>query len=104
MEGGKRQANSGRLWRWKRDAILHDYLIEARHTDAGSYRIERAEFLQLRKQALQTPPGLLPAMQVDLGDLHLMVTELQVFQDAQIRILELEAMLDAAQESKAPTK
>ena len=101
MEGGSKQVNSGRLWRWKRDARLHNFLIEARTTDAGSYRVERKEFLDIRRQARQTPPGLLPAMQIDLGDLHLMVTELSAFQDAQMRIIELEAALEDAREREA---
>lgn len=100
MEGGSKQHNSGRFWRWKRDARLHNFLIEARTTDAGSYRIERKEFLEIRKQAWQTPPGLLPAMQIDLGDLHLMVTELQAFQDAHMRIIELEEALAREREAK----
>ena len=101
MDGGKKQTNSGRFWRWKRDAILHNFLIEARTTDAGSYRISRSEFLDIRYNARQTPPGLLPAMQVDLGDLHLMVTELTAFQDAQMRILELEELLAREREAKS---
>jgi hypothetical protein len=60
MEGGKKQNNSGRIWRWKRDGILHNFLIEARTTTDASYRIEKKEFLQIRRQAFQTPPGLLP--------------------------------------------
>lgn len=100
MDGGKAQVNSGRFWRWKRDARLHNFLIEARTTDAGSYRIERSEFIEIRKQARQTPPGLLPAMQIDLGDLHLMVTELQAFQDAQMRIIELEEQLELLQDAQ----
>jgi hypothetical protein len=95
MEGGSKQVNSGRFWRFKRDAVLHNFLIEARTTDAGSYRISRGEFLDIRYNARQTPPGLLPAMQVDLGDLHLMVTELAAFQDREMRIIELEAQLQA---------
>jgi hypothetical protein len=100
MEGGTKQVNSGRFWRWNRDATLHNFLIEARHTDAGSYRVERAEFLDIRKQALTTPPGLLPAMQIDLGDLHLMVTELSAFQDREMRILELEELLAREREAR----
>jgi hypothetical protein len=94
MEGGKKQVNSGRFWRWKRDAVLHNFLIEGRTTDAGSFRIEKQEFQDMRKQARQTPPGLLPGMQIDMGDLHLMVIELSAFQDAQMRILELEALME----------
>ena len=98
MDGGKKQNNSGRLWRWKRDAVLHNFLIEARTSDTNSYRIDRSEFLDIRKEARQTPPGLLPAMQIDLGDLHLMVTELQAFQDREMRIIELEGQLMALRE------
>lgn len=98
MEGGKKQINSGRFWRSKRDAVLHDFLIEARTTEAGSYRVSRSEFLDVRYNARQTPPGLLPAMQVDLGDLHLMVIELSAFQAAQMRILELETRLEILEE------
>lgn len=98
MEGGSQQTNSGRFWRWKRDAILHNFLIEARTTDAGSYRIDRKEFLEIRKEARTTPPGLLPAMQIDLGDLHLMVTELSAFQDAQMRLIELEGIVERLKE------
>ena len=98
MEGGRKQINSGRTaWNSKRDNTLHDFLIEARTTDKGSYRIEKAEFQQLRRQAHQTPPGMLPGMQIDLGELHLMVTELSAFQNREMRILELEALLEKAQ-------
>lgn len=89
--------NSGRFWRWKRDAILHEFLVEARTTekpDSDTYRISRKEFLLIRQEALQTPPGLLPAMAVQIQDLHLMVTELSVFQGREIRLVELEARID----------
>lgn len=98
MEGGKKQVNSGRFWRWKRDAVLHNFLIEARTTDKASYRIERKEFLDIRREARQTPPGLLPGIQVDLGDLHLMVTELQAFHDREMLIYELEARIEMLEE------
>lgn len=94
MEGGKKQINSGRFWRSKRDAVLHNFLVEARTTDAGSYRIEKKEFFNIKRQGLETPPGLLPSMQIDLGELHLMVVELSAFQDMSMRILELEARLE----------
>jgi hypothetical protein len=91
MEGGSKQVNSGRLWRWKRDGILHEFLIEARTTEAGSYKISGDEFLKIRREGLQTPPGLLPGMQIDIQDLSLMVIELSAFQDLYVRLLELEA-------------
>lgn len=94
MEGGRKTVNSGRLWRWKRDNILHNFLIEARTTEAGSYRIDKKEFQNIRKEAFQTPPGLLPGMQIDLGDLHLIVIELQIFQQMNLRLIELETRIE----------
>jgi len=97
MKGGGRQVNSGRFWRWKRDATLHEFLVEARTTerhDSDTYRISRKEFLAVKKEAFQTPPGLLPAMAVQIQDLHLMVMELSVFQGRELRIIELEARVE----------
>lgn len=89
LPGGKRQVNSGRLWRWKRDGILHDFLVEARTTEKGSYRISRNEFLKIRHEALQTQGGLLPSMQVDLDGLSLMVIELSAFNQLYSELLKL---------------
>lgn len=100
MQGGRKQVNSGRFWRSKRDAVLHNFLVEARTTDAGSYRVEKKEFYSIKKEGLQTPPGLLPAMQLDLGELHLFVLELSAFQDMSMRILELEAQLERLQDGE----
>jgi len=72
--GGRKQVNSGRHWPFKRDARLNGYLVEARTTDAGSYRILKAEFEKMANEAILTPPGLLPAMAVDLGGLELFIT------------------------------
>jgi hypothetical protein len=82
--------NSGRFWQWKRDGRIGNFLIEARTTEAKSYRIEESEFHDLRKQALMEPGGLLPAMQVTINDLDLMVIELAVFSDMNARLLYLE--------------
>lgn len=98
MPGGQKQNNSGRFWRWKRDTILHNFLIEARDTEADSYSVKRKEFHQIKKEALQTPPGLLPAIQVDFTNLHLIVIELAAFQDMNMEILELRAKLDRLSE------
>jgi hypothetical protein len=98
MDGGSKQANSGRFWRWKRDAILHDFLIEARTTEAGSYRIEGKEFQAIEKQAIQTPPGLLPGMQIDIGDLQLITIRLSDFQNFLLRLKKLEAQVEQEEE------
>ncbi len=94
MEGGSRQVNSGRLWRWKRDARLHNFLIEARTTQHDSYSISFKEFQDIRRQAFQTPPGLLPAMQIDIKGLRLIAIELQAFQELNLRLIELETRLE----------
>lgn len=94
MEGGKKQVNSGRTWLSKRDAVLRNFLIEARTTDKGSYRIEEAEWLDIRKQSFQTPPGLLPAMQIDFTRTHLMVIELAAHEEREVRLMELEARVE----------
>ena len=65
--------NSGRHWPFKRDNRLNGFLVEARTTEAGSYRVEKKEFEKLVNDAIQTPPGLLPAMAVDLGGLELFI-------------------------------
>lgn len=63
--GGRRQVNSGRVWFSPRDVRGHGFLIEARTTRANSYTVTRPEFESILKQALGTPPGQLPAMQID---------------------------------------
>jgi len=93
-EGGKKQVNSGRFWRWKRDGILYDFLIEARTTEKASYRIDKNEWLDIRKQAFQTPPGLLPGMQIDIQDVQLLVVELAAGEGMIKRLLELEALIE----------
>jgi hypothetical protein len=71
--GGKKQVNSGRHWPYKRDNRLNGFLVEARTTDAGSYRISKEEYEKLINDAILTPPGLLPGMAVDLGGLELFI-------------------------------
>lgn len=90
-EGGSRQINSGRTWRSKRDAKLYNFLVEARTTENASYRIEKSEWLDIRKQGYQTPPGLLPAMQLEIQDLDLFVMEHSAFEAMQVEIMELQA-------------
>jgi len=96
-EGGERSVNSGRFWRWKRDGRLHEFLIECRTTENGSYRIDKKEFLDMRKEALSTPPGLLPAMQIDIQELQLFCIELQAFNDIYTRMISLDALVEQMQ-------
>lgn len=65
LPGGRRQVNSGRTWFSKRDVTLRGFLVEARTTQAKSYRLDRDEFICVARDAMQTPPGQLPAMQID---------------------------------------
>ena len=94
MPGGRQQPNSGRFWRWKRDGVVWNFLVEARTTEHKSYRIEKDEFQLIRKQAFQTPPGLRPAMNLEIQDLRLIVIEESAFELMLARLIELEARLD----------
>lgn len=91
LPGGRLQPNSGRFWRWKRDGIVWNFLIEARHTDAASYKIDKKEFQTIRGQALRTPPGLKPAMLIEIQELRLVAMEEVDFEMMLVRIVELEA-------------
>jgi len=74
---GKAQINSGRTtWRSKRDAQIYDrLLVEARTTERGSISISKSEWKDIRKNAAQTPPGLLPAMHLEIQDVQLLVLD-----------------------------
>jgi len=75
---GRPQINSGRTsWRSKRDAVLYDrLLVEARTTESNSISIHGSEWKDIRRQAMQTPPGLLPAMHLEIGnDVRLLVLD-----------------------------
>ena len=99
MKGGQKQVGSGRIWRWKRDGILHIFLIEARTTTKKNYTISGEEFKEIQKEALQTPPGLLPAMQIDIQDVSLIAIRLVDFNEIYNRMLDLEAQLEDAQKN-----
>ena len=97
ISGGSKQPNSGRIWRFKRDAKLFNFLVECRTNErqgADSYRVSRTEFLKIEQEAFQTPPGLLPAVQIDIQELQLILIRLTAFQQLQQRILELEAEIE----------
>lgn len=77
--GARAQLNSGRTWSGLRDVkqaspIAH-VLIDNKTTEATSYRITEDDFAKLKRDANRTPPGCLPAFQIDIRDLHLMVIE-----------------------------
>lgn len=86
LQGGKKGVNSGRHWRWKRDGTVGAYLVECRDTQSRSYRIDYDEFQAITRQAYATPPGMLPAMQIDIMDLSLFLTRLVDHDDREIQL------------------
>lgn len=98
MPHGKQQVNSGRFWRWARDGIVWNFLVEARtneKAEVNSYRIQVREWEQIRTEAFRTPPGLKPAMQITIQNVDLMVIELTDFESMYTRLVELEARYEA---------
>jgi hypothetical protein len=91
---GQRQVNSGRFWRWKRDGIVWNFLVEARTTDRGSYSISEKEFQSIKREAITTPPGLKPALQIDVGETSLWLMELRDWEQVYSRLIELEQTLE----------
>lgn len=94
MPEGEKQNNSGRLWRWKRDNKLWNFLVESRTTTKGSYSISKKEFLSIRREAISTPPGLKPGMQIDLDELQLWCMELRDWEAVYTRLISLEALYE----------
>lgn len=97
LPGGKKQVNSGRTWFSKRDNQLTRFLVEARYTDTNTYSITRTEFEDITKHAFGTPPGQLPAMQIDFArptdTLSVWVMRLEDQVEQQQYILALEAQV-----------
>jgi hypothetical protein len=86
LQGGRSGINSGRHWRWKRDGTVGGFLVECRETQKRSYTISYDEFQAITRQAYQTPPGMLPAMQIDIMDLSLFVTRLVDHDEREIQL------------------
>lgn len=94
LPGGRKQVNSGRHWFSKRDVRLGGFLVEARTTGAASYTIGRPEFDAVTRQAIGSPPGMLPAFQIDFENpttLSLFVMRLEDHMAREERIANLEA-------------
>lgn len=88
LPGGKKQVNSGRKWFSKRDNRLGGFLVETRGTESGRYCIERREWEDIVRDAHKTPPGLLPAMQIELGPHRLIIMELSTHLDREQRLID----------------
>lgn len=99
LRGGEKHPGSGRLWRWKRDGRIHTFLIEARTTTKKTYTINSEEFKEIQKEALSTPPGLLPAMQIDIRDVSGIFIRLADFDEILNRLFDLEAQVAASEEA-----
>ena len=77
--GARAQINSGRTWSSLRDVLQRSpvahVLIDNKTTGSDSYRITKPEWSKLKRDANRTPPGCLPALQLDINGLSLMVIE-----------------------------
>jgi hypothetical protein len=94
MPGARPQVNSGRIWSSLRDARIDSFigrlLIDNKSTENKSYSITRDDWLALKRDANRTPPGCLPALQIDIQDVHLMVFELSTWDELVEYVLTLE--------------
>lgn len=102
--GVRPQVNSGRVWHSLRDTtmkfLIDRLLIDHKTTEVGSYTITEGDWDELHADANRTPPGCLPALQIDIRDLSLMVVSLGTWDMAMERIVQLEMELEDAR-SKA---
>jgi len=94
--GGRTHPASGRIWRFKRDGTLFDFLIEARHTDSGSYRVDKSELDQITKEANMTPPGCHPGMQIEFGHEEWILIPLQTFREIYNELVNARENADAS--------
>jgi hypothetical protein len=92
--GARPQLNSGRTWSSLRDvkqkSPVGHILIDNKTTEATSYRITKDDFKALKRDANRTPPGCVPAFQIDIQDLRLLVIEDSMWDEVldYIRLLE----------------
>jgi hypothetical protein len=75
--GAKAQVNSGRHWFSKRDVLestpLGHVLTDNKDTEGQSFTIKKLDWLALKKDAIKTPPGCHPSLQIDIQDVRLRV-------------------------------
>lgn len=102
MKGARPQVNSGRIWSSLRDNKLTSFiglfLIDNKtHDDPEkrSYTIKYDEWKDLRRDANRTPPGCMPALQVDIQDVSLLVIEVGAWEEIQRYVLDIETKLAA---------
>jgi hypothetical protein len=75
-------------------------LVESRTTEAQSFRIDGPEWKDLRQEAAQQPPGLLPGMQIDIQDISLLVID---FKDAHEFFTEFERLRAEVRQLRGPS-
>lgn len=93
--GGGKQINSGRFWHSKRDGRQFQFLIEARTTEAGSYRVSEEEFQKIKKDAYATPPGLLPCLQIEFRSDTLDVVRHEDLESLLVTLAAMEAYIES---------
>lgn len=99
--GARQQFNSGRKWNGLRDVLqaspVAHVLIDCKDTDDKSYRITVDDWTKLKRDANRTPPGCLPALQLDISGLRLMVIEDRHYDEIINYIRVLEGRLERAE-------
>lgn len=70
--GGQRVSNSGR-GRQKGDVRHNGFLYDHKYTDNDSYSITKATFEKITRDAIATPPGVMPALVLNINGLRLVV-------------------------------
>lgn len=101
--GARQQFNSGRSWRGLRDVLqaspVAHVLIDNKTTEASSFKLEEDKWSKLKRDANRTPPGCVPAFQLDIsgGRLRLMVIEDAHYDDIINYIRVLEGRLERAE-------
>ena len=97
MAGG-RPGESGRLWSSLRDnkltSFIGMFLIDNKtHDDQAEHSLKYHEWKELRRDANRTPPGCLPALQIDLQDIRLLVMEVDTWDEITRYVMDLETRL-----------
>lgn len=72
VSGGTRVPNSGR-GRQKGDVRHAGWLYDHKYTDNDSYSIKKSDFAKVAQDATRTPPGVSPALVLNINGLRLVV-------------------------------
>lgn len=72
VSGGQRVSNSGR-GRHKGDVRHNGWLYDHKDTDNDSYSVTKSAFAKITRDAIATPPGVMPALVLNINGLRLVV-------------------------------